>query len=149
MSTVAGEAKLLLEDLQVALQKLGDERSNIAPLRVAVAAKRLETVAKLLTERTVEAASAEFGSLEAGGKKVPYHGGFLSAYTAPVEWSWPLEIVTLERQLKELKERAKANGAATSTKKADAVRNFKVEAPFAGSSFEAYLDGAKALEKLL
>ena len=69
MSTVAGEAKLLLEDLQVALQKLGDERSNIAPLRVAVAAKRLETVAKLLTERTVEAASAEFGSLKPAGRK--------------------------------------------------------------------------------
>lgn len=151
MSNLSDEAKQVVEDLCVVLNRLADERfSQKSPLRVAFAAKRLEVIAKFLTEQVLEAASSEFNALEASGKKVPFCGGVLSAYSAPKEWNWPLEIVTLERQLKELKERAKANGTATEVKKADAtVRTFKVEAPFSGASFEAYRDGAKALEKLL
>jgi len=147
---VSGEAKLLIQDLALVLRKLADERAEVSLLRLAVAAKRLETVAKLVTDKTVEAASVEFGALDAGGKKVPCHGAFLSTYTPPTEWAWPLEILTLERQLKDLKERAKTNGTATVVKKAEPVkRNFKVEAPFSGAPFEGYLDGAKVLEKLL
>ena len=149
MPNMPEEAGLFLEDLKILLKKLGSDHSSISPLRAAVAMKRIETAAKIVTEKVLEDASVEFQAAATAGKKLTLHGGILSAYSPATEWAFPLEIINLERQLKELKERAKADGTARGTKAADTKRAFKVETPFSGAGYSAYLDGAKALEKLL
>ena len=150
-TNIPEEPRLLLEDVGILLQRLsGDKTSEYGPLRAAVSMKRIEAAAKAVTEKVLADASVEYLSTATQGKKLACFGGVLSAYTPATEWQFPLELVMMEKQLKELKERAKVDGSAKAIKKADETRRaFKVETPFSGAPFDVYLDGAKALAKLV
>ena len=149
-TNIPEEPRLLLEDVEILLRRLSGEPDEHGPLRAAVSMKRIEAAAKTVTEKVLADASVEYLSTATQGKKLAYCGGVLSAYTPATEWQFPLELVSMEKQLKELKERAKVDGSAKVIKKADETRRaFKVETPFSGAPFDAYHVGADALAKLL